>query len=132
MAIAVVVPIGMHGVQSKLREADMPSWSDLSDVIALKEIETGGQEVGNGGDGYNSGDIETNQVINFHPENEDGEQENVLMAEQEQSVTVGIGGRGGDENSVEGGDVSVALLHDAFNWEGFEAEEFSIEDFLHF
>jgi hypothetical protein len=40
-----------------------------SDVIALKEIDTGGNSAGNGGDGYNKGDISSKPNINFEPSN---------------------------------------------------------------
>jgi hypothetical protein len=40
-----------------------------SDVIAFKEIDTGGNSAGNGGDGYNKGDITNKPNINFEPTN---------------------------------------------------------------
>jgi hypothetical protein len=40
-----------------------------SDVIAFKEIDTGGNSAGNGGDGYNEGDITSKPNINFEPYN---------------------------------------------------------------
>jgi hypothetical protein len=40
-----------------------------SDVIAFKEIDTGGNSAGNGGDGYNKGDITSKPEINFEPTN---------------------------------------------------------------
>jgi hypothetical protein len=40
-----------------------------SDVIAFKEIDTGGNSAGNGGDGYNRGDITSKPTINFEPTN---------------------------------------------------------------
>ncbi len=40
-----------------------------SDSIALKEISTGGQYAGNGGSGYNSGDIISKPSISFDPYN---------------------------------------------------------------
>ena len=40
-----------------------------SDVIAFKEIDTGGQKVGNGGDGYSSGKISNEPTIKFDPYN---------------------------------------------------------------
>jgi hypothetical protein len=43
--------------------------NSASDVIAFKEIETGGQKVGNGGNGYNSGDISNAPKIDFQPYN---------------------------------------------------------------
>jgi len=40
-----------------------------SDVIAFKEIDTGGQKVGNGGDGHNSGDLYNSNTATFSPSN---------------------------------------------------------------
>jgi hypothetical protein len=40
-----------------------------SDTIAFKEISTGGNNAGNGGDGYNSGSISNSPSIDFHPYN---------------------------------------------------------------
>jgi hypothetical protein len=40
-----------------------------SDSIALKEVSTGGNSAGNGGDGYNSGNISNNPHIDFNPYN---------------------------------------------------------------
>jgi hypothetical protein len=40
-----------------------------SDVIAFKEIDTGGNSAGNGGNGYNEGEITNKPKINFEPSN---------------------------------------------------------------
>jgi hypothetical protein len=40
-----------------------------SDTIALKDISTGGNSAGNGGDGYNSGNISNSPSISFNPYN---------------------------------------------------------------
>jgi hypothetical protein len=40
-----------------------------SDTIAFKEIPTGGNNAGNGGDGHNSGSISNSPTINFSPYN---------------------------------------------------------------
>lgn len=40
-----------------------------SDTIAFKAISTGGNSAGNGGDGYNSGNISNSPHINFDPYN---------------------------------------------------------------
>jgi hypothetical protein len=40
-----------------------------SDTITLKDISTGGNSAGNGGDGYNKGDISNSPTINFNPYN---------------------------------------------------------------
>jgi hypothetical protein len=40
-----------------------------SDSIALKEISTGGQYAGNGGNGYSKGDISNEPSITFKPSN---------------------------------------------------------------
>jgi hypothetical protein len=42
---------------------------DLSDTIKFKSIDTGGNKAGNGGDGYNSGDITNKPTIKFEPSN---------------------------------------------------------------
>jgi hypothetical protein len=40
-----------------------------SDTITFKEVSTGGNSAGNGGDGYNSGNIISNPSIHFNPTN---------------------------------------------------------------
>jgi hypothetical protein len=40
-----------------------------SDTITLKDISTGDNSAGNGGNGYNKGDITSNPTINFNPYN---------------------------------------------------------------
>jgi len=40
-----------------------------SDTITLKDISTGGNSAGNGGDGYNKGDISNSPSISFNPYN---------------------------------------------------------------
>jgi hypothetical protein len=40
-----------------------------SDTVTLKEISTGGQYAGNGGSGYNYGDITSKPTISFEPSN---------------------------------------------------------------
>ena len=40
-----------------------------SDTITFKEVSTGGNSAGNGGDGYNKGDISSNPSIKFDPSN---------------------------------------------------------------
>jgi len=40
-----------------------------SDVIAFKELNTGGNSAGNGGDGYNYGDLKNIQTAVFEPHN---------------------------------------------------------------
>lgn len=44
-------------------------FSNVSDVIALKSINTGGQSVGNGGDGTSSGAIINKPTLSFDPTN---------------------------------------------------------------
>ena len=41
----------------------------ISDAIAVKSISTGGQSVGNGGDGYFKGSISNQPTIKFDPSN---------------------------------------------------------------
>jgi hypothetical protein len=40
-----------------------------SDTVTLKDISTGGQYAGNGGSGYNNGDISSKPSISFDPSN---------------------------------------------------------------
>jgi hypothetical protein len=40
-----------------------------SDTVTLKDISTGGNSAGNGGDGYNKGDISNSPNISFDPSN---------------------------------------------------------------
>ena len=40
------------------------------DTITLKDISTGGASAGNGGDGYNKGDITNHPTIDFNPYNQ--------------------------------------------------------------
>ena len=47
----------------------MTKTSFPSDTIAFKEIYTGGNSAGNGGDGHNSGNISNSPTINFDPYN---------------------------------------------------------------
>ena len=49
---------------SHMTKASFPS-----DTVALKEISTGGQYAGNGGSGYNYGDITSKPSISFDPSN---------------------------------------------------------------
>lgn len=44
-------------------------FSNVSDVIALKSLNTGGQSVGNGGDGTSSGAIINKPTLSFDPTN---------------------------------------------------------------
>jgi hypothetical protein len=60
----------------------MPTASYPSDSIALN-ISTGGQEAGNGGSGYNSGDISNEPSISFNPYNKaDGADVDVHTGDQ--------------------------------------------------
>src|SRR5260370_11455663 len=54
----------------QLRETHMTKASFPSDTVAFKEISTGGNNAGNGGDGYNSGSIRNSPSIDFHPYNQ--------------------------------------------------------------
>src|SRR6266550_8382391 len=53
----------------QLRETHMTKASFPSDTIAFKEISTGGNNAGNGGDGHNSGSISNSPSIDFNPYN---------------------------------------------------------------
>ncbi|MBR0693741.1 hypothetical protein [Bradyrhizobium lablabi] len=44
-------------------------FTKVSDVIAIKSLDTGGQSAGNGGNGSSSGDIVNKPTINFDPYN---------------------------------------------------------------
>jgi hypothetical protein len=61
----------MYDAQHKLiTEARMTKGSiQVSDSIEFKSINTGGNTAGNGGDGYFSGKISNQPVINFEPSN---------------------------------------------------------------
>jgi hypothetical protein len=72
----------------------------VPDVIAFKEIDTGHNSAGNGGNGSNWGDISSEPNIKFEPSNHWGDQTNVLLADQSQHVAAGIGGNGGNYNSA--------------------------------
>jgi hypothetical protein len=126
-------------------------WSTPSDVVGIKEIDTGGQQAGNGGAGYNSGNIINAPQIDFAPYNNahgaeshvnvehagnvstdastTAYQSNFLAVDAHQSVAAGIGGNGGNGNSAQGGNVSVetANLNDVLN----HSENFHISDFVH-
>jgi hypothetical protein len=62
---------GRDASQSKQdTEAEMSrGFSSVSDVIALKSLHTGGQSVGNGGDGTSSGAIINKPTLSFDPTN---------------------------------------------------------------
>lgn len=54
-----------------------------SDAIAIKDISTGGNSAGNGGEGHNSGDISSHPKINFNPSNKaDGADVDVKTGDQ--------------------------------------------------
>jgi len=54
-----------------------------SDTISLKAISTGGNSAGNGGDGYNSGNISNSPSIDFNPYNKaDGASVHVNTGDQ--------------------------------------------------
>lgn len=111
----------------------MTKASFLSDSIAFKDISTGHNSAGNGGDGYNSGDIISSPSMNFQPYNSaqgasvsvsasdpghhwdaggtsvhadtTANQTNWVAADMSQSVYAGIGGQGGNDNTATGGNV---------------------------
>jgi hypothetical protein len=53
--------------QTTFKEAQMAF--SVSDTIAFKNLNTGGNSAGNGGDGYNSGDLDNHQTAVFKPFN---------------------------------------------------------------
>lgn len=96
------------------------------------KIDTGHNYAGNGGDGYNYGDITSTPTLNFYPSNKadvdigaqthqklawdapalphdsgsgnaTATQINSLWADQSQNVWAGVGGNGGDHNHAVGG-----------------------------
>src|SRR5215475_9544463 len=54
---------------NRTRELQMKSYSIPSDTISFKSISTGGNNAGNGGDGYNYGKITSDPSIKFDPSN---------------------------------------------------------------
>jgi hypothetical protein len=123
-------------------------WSTPSDVVGIKEIDTGGQQAGNGGAGINHGTINAytnvdtyNQAgADVHVKAEDpghvhtdantmADQSNWVLADQQPTVYAGIGGNGGSGNTAQGGNVSVetANLNDVLN----HSEHIHASDFLH-
>jgi hypothetical protein len=91
-----------------------------TDVVALSHVDTGHNSAGNGGAGFNFGDITSSPTINASPSNEaengawstaTANQTNLVLADMHQTALAGIGGNGGDGNSAEGGDVVATLLH---------------------
>jgi hypothetical protein len=100
-----------------------------SDAI---KIDTGHNNAGNGGDGYNFGNVSTTQSLNINPYNKadadigaqthqklawdapalphdsgsgnaSATQLNFVWADQTQTVLAGVGGNGGDHNHAVGG-----------------------------
>jgi len=95
------------------------------------KIDTGHNNAGNGGDGYNFGDVNTHQTLNINPYNKadvdsgaqshqkvawdapvlphdsgssaSATQVNMISAEQGQTVLAGVGGNGGDDAHAVGG-----------------------------
>jgi len=110
-----------------------------SDGIKI-DIDTGHNSAGNGGDGYNFGNVTTNQSVTASPQNtadtdigagQDHQkvswhapsvphgdvtatttatQTNVVYADQYQMVLAGVGGNGGNGNHAVGG-IEVDLPH---------------------
>jgi hypothetical protein len=134
----------------------MSSGSFSSDVIGIKSIDTGHNNAGNGGNGYNYGNISDSAKLTFNPYNnadgadvkvsQDGSydsakvhadttayQSNWVAADQHQDVYAGNGGNGGSYNTAEGGNVSFkvdseqATLKDVLNG----SEYFHANDFVH-
>jgi hypothetical protein len=134
----------------------MSSGSFSSDVIGIKSIDTGHNSAGNGGNGYNWGNISDSAKFSYNPYNKaDGadvkvsqegdhnwakvyadttaSQSNWVAADMHQTVMAGNGGNGGNDNKAEGGDVSFkvdseqAILKDVLN----NSEHFHVDDFVH-
>jgi hypothetical protein len=54
---------------NQIRESLMAKASFPSDTIVIKDVSTGHNEAGNGGDGHNSGNISSSPSIKFNPTN---------------------------------------------------------------
>ena len=101
----------------------------LSDGIQLREghyeqakpaqlhIDTGGNEAGNGGDGYFFGSLVNAPVVIYMPINiaiggynstVSAEQSNTLQVDQSATQIAGVGGDGGNDNAAIGGNVSAS------------------------
>jgi hypothetical protein len=73
-------------------------FSNVSDIIALKSISTGGQNVGNGGNGTSSGPIINKPTLSFDPTNKaDGSSVSVSTGDHvKQSADWDAGGANGN------------------------------------
>jgi len=65
--VIVAVSFAQSGLLRKATEAQMSFGA--SDVIQFKDLNTGGNSAGNGGDGYNKGTLTSSQSANFSPYN---------------------------------------------------------------
>jgi hypothetical protein len=80
-----------------------------SDIIAFKEIDTGGQKAGNGGDGYSSGAIINKPHLEFSPHNKaDGANVDVTTGDDVYQKA------DWDAGGAKGGDASVKKADDVW------------------
>jgi hypothetical protein len=92
-----------------------------SDVIAFKELNTGGNSAGNGGDGYNFGDLKNYQTAVFEPHNKAyGSDVDVTTGDDVRQkakldLDDGSGGKDWDKKKVaeDGGKTSADLSQDS-------------------
>jgi hypothetical protein len=91
-----------------------PSWHSAD---PLHFIDTGGNEAGNGGDGYFFGSLVNAPVVIYMPINiaiggynssVSAEQSNTLQVNQSATQIAGVGGDGGNDNASIGGSVSAS------------------------
>lgn len=100
---------GQHG-----HATAAPSW-DSADPLHF--IDTGGNEAGNGGDGYFFGSLVNAPIVIYMPINiaiggynssVSAEQSNTLQVDQSATQIAGVGGDGGNDNASIGGSVSAS------------------------
>jgi hypothetical protein len=97
-----------------------------SDSIAFKDISTGGNSAGNGGDGYNKGNITNNPSIDFQPYNKaEGADVHVKTGDQvHQKADWDAGGANADAKSfakAKGGEAESN--GDQSSWSGHDTSK---------
>src|SRR6266436_1238218 len=97
------------------REAPVPSWFPAGS-LAHFAIDTGGNDAGNGGNGYFAGSLIDSSYAAFEPLNmaqagahatANAHQTNIGIFDQAATQIAGTGGDGGDWNAAMGGSVGV-------------------------
>jgi hypothetical protein len=93
-----------------------PGWGSTSSGSAWDVISTGGNQAGNGGDGYASGGLVHTSVVIYDPINiavagynssAYAAQTNNVHLDQSSLQTAGVGGNGGNDNAALGGNGSL-------------------------